>query len=167
MEKLATPFGDIDVLIDEKPIPYTVQKGSANDVVWPNIRHRYQIVILFIPDGKEHSLSCVFSPNCSYDRTPESGECLECQSFYSPQRIKMSIGIECETGYSDGKRVSDKYDYDADYLDNGMVYRILSDTKTERYVFGIAWIDDVGRDDKVDNNRGVQTWFAADPTFRL
>ena len=38
MEKLTTPFGDIDVLIDEKSIPYSVQRGSDNDVLWPNIR---------------------------------------------------------------------------------------------------------------------------------
>jgi len=167
MEKLTTPFGDIDVLIDEKPIPYSVQKGSDNDVLWPNIRHRYQIVIQFIPDGREHRLSCVFSPNCAYKRAPESGESLECQGFYGAQRIKMSIGVECEAGYLDGERVSDKYDYDADYLDNGMSYCILPDTKTERYAFGIAWIDDVGWDDQDDNNRDIQTWFAADPTFRL
>ena len=100
MEKLTTPFGDIDVLIDKKPIPYTVQKGSDNDVLWPNICHRYQIVIQLIPDGTEHKISCIFPPNCSYKRAPESGECLECQGFYGAQRIKMSIGIECEAGYS-------------------------------------------------------------------
>jgi hypothetical protein len=72
----------------------------------------------------------------------------------------MSIGVECEQGSLE------LYDYDTEYLVNGMAYQILSNTKTKRYVFGIAWIDNVDRDDTVgDNNtRDTQTWFAADPT---
>ena len=169
MEKLKTPFGDIDVLIDGKSIAYTALKGSDNDVLWPDVRNRFQIVVKYVPDGRKHSISCVFSPTCSYEKGPESGERLECQSFYNPQRIKMSIGLECEAGYIGGVRASDEYDCDADYLDNGMSYLIMPETKTEQYVFGIAWIDDVGWDDPIDNehNRDVQTWFAADPTLAL
>lgn len=76
----------------------------------------------------------------------------------------MSIGLECEAGYIGGK-----YDYDADYLDNGMAYVIMPETKTEKYIFGRAWIDDVGRDDPIDDehNRDIQTWFAADSTLAL
>lgn len=169
MEKLKTPFGDIDVLIDGKSIAYTALKGSDNDVLCPDVRNRFQIVVKYVPDGREHSISCVFSTTCSYEKRPESGERLECQSFYNPQRIKMSIGLECEAGYIGGVRASDEYDYDADYLDNGMSYLIIPETKTEQYVFGIAWIDNVGWDDPIDNehNRDVQTWFAADPTLAL
>lgn len=169
MEKLKTPFGDIDILIDGKSIDYTALKGSDNDVLWPDVRNRFQIVVKYVPDGREHSISCVFSPICSYEKGPESGERLECQSFYNPQRIKMSIGLECEAGYIGGVRASDEYDYDADYLDNGMSYVIMPETKTEQYVFGIAWIDDVGWDDPIDDkhNRDVQTWFAVDHTLAL
>lgn len=48
-----------------------------------------------------------------------------------------------------------------------MAYLIAKNTKTTKYVFGIAWIDNVGWDDEIDeeNNRDVQTWFAADPTI--
>ena len=71
----------------------------------------------------------------------------------------MSIGVECEQGSLE------YYDYDADYLVNGMSYQILPNTKTKRYAFGIAWIDNVDCDDTGDNNdRDTQTWFAADPT---
>ena len=81
----------------------------------------------------------------------------------------MSIGIECEAGYIGDKRASDVYDYDADYLENGMEYHIEIYTKTEQYVFGIAWIDDVGWDDPIndEDNRNVETWFGADPTLAL
>ncbi|WP_373724974.1 hypothetical protein [Bacteroides heparinolyticus] len=169
LKKLNTPFGEIAIMIDGQAIDYTVQKGSDNDVLWPDVRDRYQIEVRYVPDGKEHSLSCVFLPTCSYEKSPESGERLECQSFYGPLRVKMSIGIECEAGYIGGVRASDEYDYDADYLDNGMAYIIMPETKTEKYVFGIAWIDDVGWDDPIDDehDRDVQTWFAADPTLAL
>lgn len=169
MEKLNTPFGEISITIDGQPIDYRAQKGSDDNVLWPCVKDRYQIEVRYVPDGKEHILSCVFSPVCSYETSPESGERLECQSFYSLQRIKMSIGLECEEGDIEGFRISDEYDYDAEYLDNGMAYIIMPETKTERYVFGIAWIDDVGWDDPIDDehNRDVQTWFAADPGMAL
>ena len=130
---------------------------------------RFQITVQFIPDGQEHSIAFVFTPECPYKRAKESGERLECQSFYNDRRSKMSIGLACEAGYVGGKRLSDAYDYDADYLVNGMLYRIFPDTKTEQYVFGISWIDDVGWGDPTDNNhdRDIQTWFAADPTVSL
>lgn len=164
LEKLKSPLGEIIVMVDGHPIDYITKKGSDNDVLWPDVRNRYQIEVRYVPDGNEHCLSCVFLPTCTYEKSPESGERLECQSFYSPQRVKMSIGLECEAGYIGGK-----YDYDADYLDNGMAYVIMPETKTEKYIFGRAWIDDVGRDDPIDDehNRDIQTWFAADPTLAL
>ena len=170
IKKLKTPFGDIVILIDGKPVPYTARKGSIDEVLWPDIVNRFQIVVRFKPDNKKHTISCVFDSNCSFKSFPEGGERLECQSFYNDQRYKMSIGIECIAGYyCDGTRVSDEYDYDADYLENGMSYLIFPNTQTERYVFGIAWIDNVGWDDPIDdeNDRDVETWFVADPSFRL
>ena len=121
LEKLNTPFGEITIMIDGQPIDYTAQKGSDNDILWPDVTERYQIEIRYVPDGKEHNLSCVFLPVCSYEKSPESGERLECQSFYGLQSVKMSIGLECEAGYIEGVRASDEYDYDADYLDQGRV----------------------------------------------
>ena len=168
MEKLKTPFGEIEILIDGKPFSYSVQEGGKLDVLCPHILGRYQITIHFVPDGKEHIIACVFDANCKYKRTPESGERLECQSFYNDCRYKMSIGVECEAEYTGGARISDEYDYDAEYLKNGMSYIVLPDTKTEQYVFALAGIDGVGWDDPIaDNKRDVETWFGADPTVSL
>lgn len=77
----------------------------------------------------------------------------------------MSIGVECDNDYIDEIRHSNIYDYDTDYLENGMVYIILPNTKTEQYTFGVSWINDVGWDDIIDNqnDRDTQTWFGADP----
>lgn len=169
MEKLSTPFGEIKILIDGKSVPYFAQEGRKPDVLCPHVLGRYQIAVQFIPDGENHTIACVFESDCSYERTPESGERLECQSFYNDRRFKMSIGLECEAGYIGGIRVSDEYDYDADYLENGMSFLIDMNTRTERYVFGISWIDNVGLDDQIDDNddRDIETWYGADPTLGL
>ena len=165
MDKLATPFGAIEIRIDGKPVPFFAQKGKP-DVRCPHVLGRYRIGVRFIPDGEAHTVACVFEPDCSCERTPESGERLECQSFYNDRGFKLSIGLECEAGYVGDVRASDKYDYDAAYLENGMSFLVGKHTKTERYVFGVAWIDNVSRGDTTDDNtnRDVETWYGADPT---
>lgn len=169
MEKLITPFGEIKILIDGKSTSYTAEEGRKLDALCPHILGRYQIMVQFIPDGKKHTIACVFQPSCLYEKTPESREQFECQSFYNNKRFKLSIGLECEAGYIDGIRASDKYDYDADYLENGMSFLIETNTKTGRYVFGIAWIDNVGWEEISDENlaRDVETWYGANPVLAL
>ena len=168
MEKLITPFGEIRILVDGSAISYTAKEGKKLDVLCPHVLERYQITVPFIPDGKEHTIACVFQPVCSYEKAPESGERLECQSFYNASKFKLSIGLECEAGYIDSLCATNEYDYGADYLENGMSFLINANTKTEHYTFGIAWIDNVGWDDPInDNGRDVETWFGADPTLAL
>ena len=169
MRSLITPFGEIEIKIDGKAIPYVALEGKKIESLCPDILGRYQIEIHFKPDGKKHEISCTFTPNNDINRTPESGEDIECQGFYNSKRYKMSIGLLCESGSIGGVRFSDKYDYDADYLENGMSYIILEETKTESYTFGIAWIDNVGWDDPIDDerDRDVETWYASDPSLSL
>lgn len=158
--KLITPFGEIVILLDDKEYDYSFVKKENNEGLFPNVLGCYRIVVEYVPDGKEHEIKCII-PNMKYfDRGPESGECIECQAFYQDD-MKLSICVECETGYlPDGSRWSDRYDYDASYLENGMSYLILNQTKEDKYIFGLSWIDNV-----VDNpERDVQTWFAADFT---
>ncbi len=169
METLLTPFGEIKILLDAQSVPYSAQKGRILGSLCPHVLGRYQITVCFIPDGKAHTIACVFESDCSYERSPESGERLECQSFYNDHRYKMSIGLECEAGCIGGRRVSDEYDYDADYLVKGMAFLIETNTKTERYTCGIAWIDNVRREDPAVENydRDIETWYGADPTLAL
>ena len=161
---LITPFGKIKILIDKKEVPYIAQKGARDNIIYPNILGRYQITVSFIPDGKEHSIACIFQPNCAYRRYTESGEGLDCQAFYNEQNYKISIGVEVK---EEGRFGYDHYN--AEYLENGMSYQILPDTKTNLYVFGIAWIDNVNCDnvEEDNNSRDSQTWFAADPSSSL
>lgn len=165
MEKLITPFGEIKIRIDGRSVPYIAQEGRQQDAVCPHLLGRYRISVPFIPDSKAHTVACVFDSDCSYERTAESGERLEYQSFYNDRRFKMTIGVEGEAG---GIRAIDAYDYDVDYLENGMSFLVNTNTRTECYVFGIAWIDNVGRDDPMDHNdRDVETWYGSDPALTL
>ena len=166
---ISTPFGKIEVLLDGKSISYFAIEGPADKILCPHVLGRFQITIPFKPDGEEHELSCVFTPVCQYNRSPESGEYLECQGFYNENRFKMSIGLRSDglQEYKNGGWTSDEGDYDIVYLVNGLSYVIYKNTKKEEYEFGIAWIDDVGWNDPIDdnNNRSIETWFAADPTI--
>ena len=162
VEHLETPFGKVMILTDDAETAYMIVKKQPNERLFPDVIGRYHICVDFVPDGKEHEIKCIIE-NISYlDRGPESGEMLECQSFYNADNWKLSIGLECESGFlPDGRRWSDRYDYDANYLDNGMSYVILKETKTEHFKFGIAWINNV----EDNHSRDVQTWFAADITI--
>ena len=84
-----------------------------------------------------HKIECTF-PKVDfirYEHSSESGERLECNSFYRGN-AKLSIGIESVAGYLDGNiRVSETgYDYDSEYLDNGIAYVIFPDTKKSMYL---------------------------------
>ncbi|MBR3313151.1 MAG: hypothetical protein IKG18_03330 [Atopobiaceae bacterium] len=163
MERLTTPLGVIEIRIDDVPVPYTAQECERIKHLCPDVLGRYQIAVRLVPDGSRHSIACVFTPTCQYKTAHESGERMELQSFYNDDRLKLSIGVEFDIGYW-----PEEYDYDAKYLANGMAYLVHPHTKTERYVFGISWIDDVGWDDPIDGaEREIQTWYGADPTLAL
>ncbi len=168
-EKLATPFGEIAILLDGRPIPYCAHKGEKFDILCPDVLGRFQITIQIIPDGREHNLSCTFKPSCSYQTEIESGEWLELHSFYNEERYKMSIGVEYEEGQLPcGDTLMDAYDYYADSLVNGMAYEIAPETTTTRYTFGICWIDGVERNGtEMDESRDIQTFYGADPLYWL
>ena len=157
---LSTPLGDIEIYIDNEKVEYTVKIIGASERLCPDISGRFGIEILYEPDGKQHTISCRIKKYHASSRDEiEPGECLELKSFYR-ENTKLSIGMEGDAGYySDGTRDSDVYDYDNDYMEDGVSYLIMEDTKTTKYVFGIAWIDNV----TVEND--VQTWYGADPTY--
>lgn len=72
------------------------------------------------------------------DREPV--ERFECKSFFS-NNIKLSLGIEGDVEYYNDYETEDGYDYYGGYVEHGIQYDILPSTKTQKYVFGIAWID--------------------------
>ncbi len=162
-DKIITPMGEIKILIDDVETQYVPIKGAPIENLCPDVIGRYQIEIHFLPDGKEHTISCVFPYDNSIKGYVESGEYLECQGFYDNNCIKLSIGTEGETDFDTD------YDYDVEYLDNGMQYVILPATQTQKYVFGISWIDNIDIDVQSEEMiaRDTQTWFGADPTLSI
>lgn len=155
---LITPLGEIEIIIDDKPIPYSAKK-LEKDKLCQDLDGRYSIEIHFVPDENEHTITCrIKSYSGSEKDGIESGENLELKSFYK-NNVKLSLGMEGDSGYISGKRISDSYDYDNGYWDDAVQYLILSTTKTHKYVFGIAWIENCNEDND------IQTWFGADPTL--
>lgn len=156
---LQTPLGEIIVFIDNEPVQYEAETEPVDRSCCPDLNGRYSITVDFVPDGKSHTVSCRIKGHFPNEKDDiESGEWLELKSFYQ-ENTKLSIGMEGEDlGYKNGMRMS-AYDYDTDYLDDGVSYEIRTFTKTEKYVFGIAWILDF------TNENENQTWFGADPTL--
>jgi hypothetical protein len=160
MNKLKTPLGSIKIYNDDTEIEYNAVKLDNDPAIFPNVDGRYRIAVEYESDNLTHLICCVIdNMDCSKVKChPETGERLECQAFYQG-RVKLSIGIECDTGYfNTGERISN-YDYDSRYLENGIGYSILPITETNELVFGIAWINEC-----TDEN-DVQTWYGADPTL--
>lgn len=160
MGKLITSLGTVAIYMDNCQVEYNAIELNNDLVIFPDINGRYKIVIEYKSDNLPHLISCVIE-DIDFSRVklyPESGERLECQAFYQ-DKVKLSIGIECDTGYFDtGERIGN-YDYDSIYLNNGIGYSILPTTKSHELVFGIAWINEC-----TDEN-DLQTWFGADPTI--
>lgn len=51
MEKLLTPFGEIKIRIDGKPVPYFAKEGRKQSVLCPHVLGRYQIAVLVRTNG--------------------------------------------------------------------------------------------------------------------
>ena len=166
IKKLSTPLGNVDIKLDGQSIAYDYKKMGPIGGTHIPLLGRYHINIEYTPNGKEHQISCTINDKRLGRGYPESGERLACISFYGENRIKLSIGLEGETDYSNGKRYSE-YDYDDVYLENGLAFGIFPETKTSEYLFAIAWIDDVGADDPITDgeDRDIETWFGVDPFY--
>ena len=166
MKRLNTPFGDISIKINDKEISYEYKK-CTNDRTCLNLLGRYLIEITSIPKGEEYSISCEIVNNQSLKSEIETGEMLECISFYGEERIKLSIGAYGESwGYIGNRLMEASNDYDIEYRPNGLSYLVLKETKTDKYYFAVSWIDDVGYEDSInnyDNDRDVETWYGSDP----
>ncbi|MEG1956750.1 MAG: hypothetical protein RR071_03335 [Lachnospiraceae bacterium] len=154
-------MGDIVIQIDNKTISYNAI-SAIYDKTCKDLDGRYYICVPFVPDGRKHEIACFIKNYLPSENDDiESGERLELKSFYA-KSCKLSIGMEGESGYfSDGYRLSTTYDYDNEYTENGVKYIIFAETATDRYSFGIAWIN------RVNEENDVQTWFGADPTLML
>ena len=155
---LEPPLGIVEIKIDNHTVEYECFPVSV-DRTCSDLNGRYAIVVYFLPDKAEHTISCMIKNHIpSTLDGADPGENLGLFSLYE-RDVKVSIGVVGESGDDiRGVRQSD-YDYDTEYLTNGVQYRLLPITKTSKYIFGVAWIN------KVTEENDVQTWYGADPTM--
>lgn len=148
---LETPFGNINISFDDKPIDFQIQKASPNKRLYPDITDVYLLTVLYGCDGRQHSLKC-YIENCNIIGSPNSGELLEAISFYVDNG-KIEIGCECEFNASEYR----KQDFDGNYLNDGLEIMIMPSTHSQKFVFGVSWLNECTKQNE------VQTWFASDP----
>lgn len=150
---LTTPFGNIKIEFDGHETDYEIREILPNKRVWPDVVQGFLLRLRYIPDGRPHILRCVID-SAADEVQGESGERLEMTSLYMGEG-KISIGVEAE--FCDPPVFS--YDFGGKNLLNGIEIELFPETKEQYFIFGVAWLDEV------DEERDVQTWFAADPTI--
>lgn len=141
VSKVVTPLGEIDIKLDGNPISYEVKQLEEDDWHMP-IGGRYQIYIDFTPDGKRHELSCTINNKDLGQGYYNSTERIAEIDFYTPgEEIVVMISLEGETDCYDDGYIYSQYDYYELYLEDGLAFEILPDTKTSEYIFYIGWMD--------------------------
>lgn len=162
-KQLILPFGRVELFFDDKPMWFNVRKvedlpeNESNCTV-------YAIDYDYFADGREHTLKCKFvaSLPTTYNDI-ESGEMLEAFTYDLINKIRVHIGCKASFDYYNEYN----FDFNGDYgLDssqrfNSIILRILPETKSQRFTFGIAY----SLIEKIKNNE-VETWLAVEEAWR-
>lgn len=151
---LNTPFGNVRLLVDEKPMLYKIEQFSLVSTLFPDIQARFKISFDYDQKKPAKSIKC-FIENTSADTWIESGERLEAIAFYNDS-TKLTLGVNCSFG--DAKRYD--FDFDGQYIKDGIECLLSETTVSQLFVFAISWID------PLTENNDVQTWYASDPSIQ-
>ncbi|MFT9846995.1 hypothetical protein [Aneurinibacillus sp. REN35] len=152
---LDTPLGRIRLVVNEKEIEYTAIKLDGIETLCPDVNGRFSIQYEYKKEFKGQTIKC-FIPSLDVKGDFESGERLEAISFYQDD-IKLTIGAEGE--FYDPIYQYLGYDYNGDYLSNGIEYETYETTEDRIFSFGVCWIQ------PYTTENDIQTWFGADPTL--
>lgn len=152
---IQTPLGRIEITKDKKKVDCAIRR-VRNDDRCPELNGRFAVLIDYIPDGQEHTVSCCIKGiRESKSDFIEPDERVDIKSFCRGT-TKLSIGdIPDEWD----KTPDDIMDYWTEYLKNGVQYHIRVGAEQAIYPFGIAWLEH-----KSDKNE-VQTSYGADPSI--
>ena len=150
-EQIITPFGKIRVLLDDKPIWFMYRSIDSVDGLFPDAEATYRVVVEVELDGNEHLIKMQLC-DCNVSGDPETGERLEAISFYSG---KGKITLGCYASFGDYEDYD--FDYDGCLCSDGIEIFISPSTKTQKYLFGICWLNECTEE------TDVQTWYGADP----
>ena len=151
---LKTPFGNVNVLFDSKAANITVQKLSLKaDRICTDIEYTYFLSYEYQSDNAAHTLTCTLDRS-DISGDAESGEHLDAISFYIGGG-KLTIGCTSDFGTL---REGD-FDFDGEYLKNGLRICIFPNTESRTFTFGVSWLLNATSDNE------IQTWFASDPSI--
>lgn len=151
---LNTPFGKIRLLVDEKPMPYKIEQLNLVSNLFPDIQARFKISFDYDQKKSAKSIKCVIE-NISASTSIESGESLEAIAFYNDS-TKLTLGFNCSFG--DAKDYG--FDFDGQYIKDGIECLLSENTASQSFVFAISWVA------PLTENNDVQTWYASDPSIQ-
>lgn len=147
---LSTPFGSVELLLDDKPVIFNHRSIEPNERLFPDVEAAHRLNYDFVADGNAHTLSFKIK-ECILKGEPETGELLEAVSFYKDNN-KITLG--CTASFGDYKDYN--LDYDGTLCADGIEIYIATNTKSQTFKFGVCWIKECT--DKNDE----QTWYGAD-----
>ena len=155
---IQTSLGTIEITKDGKSVDCTIRRVRSDNLC-PELNGRFAVLIDYIPDGQEHTVSCCIKRlrESKSDFIGPDGRA-DIKSFCRGT-TKLSLGLFSDIPDEWGKTPDDIMDYWTEYLKNGVQYHIRADAKQAIYPFGIAWIEH-----KSDKNED-QTSCGADPTI--
>ncbi len=155
---IQTPLGIIEITKDGEKVDCSIRRVK-NGNLCPELNGRVAVLIDYIPDEKEHTVSCCIKGlrESKHDFI-EPDERVDIKSFCRGTS-KLSIGLFSDIPDEWGKKPDDIMDYWTEYLKNGVQYHIRAGAEQAIYPFGIAWIER-----KSDKNED-QTSCGADPTI--
>ena len=150
---LSTPFGSVELLLDNKPVSFRHISIEPNKRLFPDVEAAHRLNCDFVADGNAHTLSFKIK-DCDLKGEPETGELLEAISFYKGNE-KITLG--CTASFGDYEDYS--LDYDGSICGDGMELYIAATTKSQTFKFGVCWLKEC-----TDEN-DAQTWYGADPSL--
>lgn len=147
--EIITPFGRVSMLLDGREVEFDCEKRAPHPNLFPDVDGVYRIAVNVRHHWKTRELKLQLTPIRPCETDNDSDERLECIAIYSGT-WKMSMGCY------------DPFDGDQDYdVGHGKEPRlttvIFPTTKTERFEFGVCWINNVTEENE------IQTLNGADP----
>lgn len=134
---IQTPLGTIEITKDGKSADCTIRR-VRNDNLCPELNGRFAVLIDYIPDGQEHTVSCgIKGFRESKSDFIEPDERVDIKSFCRGT-TKLSIGLFSDIPDEWDKTPDDIMDYWTEYLKNGVQYHIRAGAEQAIYPFGIA-----------------------------
>ncbi|MGX7347941.1 hypothetical protein [Aerococcus vaginalis] len=159
---LKTPLGTINITVNGEVFPYEIKKLNTVSAHGVKLLGHYQLSVP-LPEAKLlhmiHIINCRLQSSTPLMRAIENDELLATVGLYSPDHIKLSIGVlDMSDDFDDCLAAGYPEVY---HLEDGIEIATSEYPEMETYTFFIAWLDDIDYWD-IDTSRDVETFFGAD-----